>query len=127
MKTAIRLKQSMAFIHWLSHQLKHALAMPQEAALFRFLIQYYVQVQWLWTHTYRLTRGINLYENGREEDCGSIEHSCKNTQALFCMTFFIASLKQKNEAYTLSFELMELKCRLLENILLQHQRNLGLD
>lgn len=42
---------------------------------------------------YKLTRGIKLCERETEEDCLSIEHSFKNVQASFCMTFFIASLK----------------------------------
>lgn len=42
---------------------------------------------------YRLMRGINLCDREAEEDSPSIEHSCKNIQALFCMTFIIASLK----------------------------------
>jgi len=42
---------------------------------------------------YRLTRGIKLCEREIAEGCLSIEHSFKNVQASFCMTFFIAAFK----------------------------------
>lgn len=63
---------------------------------------------------YRITSGVKLYERETEEDCPGIEHPFKNVQALFCMTFFIASLKWKNGAYTLSLGLMDLKAQITE-------------